>query len=163
MLPQCRRSRAARYSEATTYRYDIISTLQNPCHQHHRRRWRRKERPRRGPPVWREGLRLSLGWLKPPVPCRSDVAVVPAILQEYGEVTSPSPGPGGGGVLPPCERRERELSGRPPRQSGSNWLTAILIGSDFSAFSSWLSATYLAASFDGPPYNIADNDDLPLY
>jgi hypothetical protein len=105
----------------TTYTYDVISTLQDPCHRRHRRRRWRKERPRRGPPVWREGMRLSLGWLKPPVPRSSDTTVVPAILREYGKVTSPSPGPGGGGVPPPCERRERELSGRPPRRSSSNW------------------------------------------
>jgi hypothetical protein len=54
-------------------------------------------------------LRLSLGWLKPPVPLSSDVAVEPAILQESGEVTSPSPGPGGGGV-PRHVSGERESS-----------------------------------------------------
>jgi hypothetical protein len=36
-----------------------------------------------------------------------------------GDVTLP--GARRGGVPPPCERRERELSGRPPRRSGSNW------------------------------------------
>ncbi len=117
----CRRSRAVGYSEATTYTYDVVSTLQDPCHRHHRRRRQRKERPRREPPVWREGLRLSLGWLKPPVPRSSDPTVEPALLLEYGVVTSPSPGPGGGGGSPHRVSGERELSGRPPRRSGSNW------------------------------------------
>jgi hypothetical protein len=60
--------------------------------------------------VVREGLRLSLGWLKPPVPRSSDVTVVLAILLEYGEETPPSPGPGVGGGSPRRVSGERESS-----------------------------------------------------
>jgi hypothetical protein len=38
------------------------------------------------------------------------------------------------------------------------WLTAIINSGKIR-----LADTYIAASFDWPPYNIADNDDFPLY
>ncbi len=110
-LPQCQRNRAVTYSEAKTYTYDVISTFHDPCYRRHWRRWRRKERPRRGPPVWMKGLRLSLRWFgeKPPVPRSSDVAVVLAIPRKAGVMTSPSPEPGVGRGPPPCGRREGAL------------------------------------------------------
>jgi hypothetical protein len=52
---------------------------------------------------------LSDGWLKPLVPRSSDITVVPAILQENGVMTPPSPGPGGGGGSP-AVWAERESS-----------------------------------------------------
>jgi hypothetical protein len=55
-----------------------------------------------------KGLRLSLRWLKPPVPSSSDVPVVPAILRENGKVTSPSLGPGVGRGSPRHVDGERE-------------------------------------------------------
>ncbi len=125
-LPQCRRSRAVTYSEAPTYTYDVVSTLHDPCHRHHWRRRRRKEHPRWGPPVWMKGLRLSLRWLKTTRSTQqqhhSSTGYTP--MSRRGDVTLP--GARSGGVPPPCERRERELSGRPPRQSGSNWYYTIL-------------------------------------
>ncbi len=54
-------------------------------------------------------MRLSLGWLTPPVPRSSDITVIPAILQEYGVMTSPSPGPGGGGSPAVWAEREKAL------------------------------------------------------
>jgi hypothetical protein len=52
-------------------------------------------------------------WQRP----HSRTSLTPSIWR--GDVTLP--GARRGGVPPPCERRERELSGRPPRRSGSNW------------------------------------------
>ncbi len=49
------------------------------------------------------------GWGSLSVPRSSDVPVESAVLQEYGVVTSPSPGPGGGGS-PRRVSGERESS-----------------------------------------------------
>jgi hypothetical protein len=53
--------------------------------------------------------------------------------------------------------------------SGEFWLTAVIysgkwrLAAILSFGAIWLTATYSAASFDSPLYNIAGNDDLALY
>jgi hypothetical protein len=62
------------------------------------------------------GVEALSQMVKTTVPRGSDVTVVPAILQEYGVVTPPSPGPGGGGS-PRRVSGERESSLADPHGS----------------------------------------------
>ncbi len=100
---------AGTYSEAATYTYDVVSTLHDPCHRHHWRRQRRKERPRRGPPVMK-GLRLSLRWLKTTHSTQqrrpSSTDYTP--MSWRGDVTLPRARSGGGSPAMGAER-ERAL------------------------------------------------------
>jgi hypothetical protein len=97
------------YSEAPTYKYDVISTLQYPCHRHHPAKAAAERAPATRTSCVKGGVEALSRMVKttrsPQQRRHSSISYTPRIWP--GDATLP--GARRGGVSPPCERRERAL------------------------------------------------------